>query len=37
LVLLDADDVAILTRNDRVGEVIIHFPRIGFDMRAKRT
>jgi glutathione S-transferase len=31
------DELAISTRHERVGDVMIHFPRIGFEMRSKRA
>ncbi|MGB3447115.1 MAG: glutathione S-transferase family protein [Xanthobacteraceae bacterium] len=34
LVFIDDDEIAILTRHERVGDVVVHFPRIGFDLRA---
>lgn len=37
LVLLRDDEVAIRMRNDVVGEVIVHFQRVGFDMRGRRA
>lgn len=36
LVLLQDDEVAILRRDDRVGEMIVHFPRVGYDMRQRQ-
>ncbi|MFA7667376.1 MAG: glutathione S-transferase family protein [Burkholderiaceae bacterium] len=35
LVLLTDDEVAIRTRNDQVGEMIVHFPRVGYDLRGR--
>ena len=34
---LDVDEIALSIRNDAVGEVIVHFPRIGFDLRGARS
>jgi hypothetical protein len=36
LVFLDGDEIAVRVRNERVGEVVVHFPRIGFELRAAR-
>lgn len=35
LVFIDNDEIAILTCHERVGDVVVHFPRIGFDLRAR--
>lgn len=34
LVFIDNEEISILTRHERVGDVVVHFPRIGFDLRA---
>ncbi|MEM7751045.1 MAG: glutathione S-transferase family protein [Pseudomonadota bacterium] len=34
LVYLDADEIAIQRSDPRVGDVIVHFPRLGYDLRA---
>ena len=31
LAFLDDDEISIITGNDRVGEIAVHFPRIGFE------
>src|SRR5271170_3334657 len=36
LTFLDDDEVSIRTMNDRVGEIAVHFPRVGFEMRVER-
>lgn len=36
LEFLDDDEVAVSTENDRVGNVVVHFPRIGFELRTAR-
>jgi len=36
LEFLDDDELAVSTQNDRVGSVVVHFPRIGFEMRIAR-
>lgn len=33
LVYLDAEEIAILRSDPRVGEVCVHFPRLGYDLR----
>jgi glutathione S-transferase len=33
---LDEDEVSIRISNDRVGDVAVHFPRVGFEMRPAR-
>lgn len=30
---LDDDEIAIRIENDRVGEVVVHFPRVGYELR----
>jgi glutathione S-transferase len=37
LVFIDDTEIAILTRHERVGDVVVHFPRLGYDLRAKRA
>lgn len=34
LVLIDADEIALHRRDPRLGEVVVHFPRLGYDLRA---
>ncbi len=34
LVLIDADEVALRRHDDKVGEIVVHFPRRGYDLRA---
>ncbi|NOJ39102.1 glutathione S-transferase family protein [Bradyrhizobium australiense] len=34
---LDVDEVAIGIRNDRVGDIVVHFPRVGFELRKTRS
>lgn len=34
LVLIDADEIAIRRSDTRVGEIVVHFPRAGYDLRA---
>jgi len=33
LVLIDADEIALRRHHDKVGEVVVHFPRRGYDLR----
>jgi len=33
LVMIDADEVALRRRDPRVGDVVVHFPRLGFEIR----
>lgn len=33
LVLIDATEIALLRRDDEVGNVVVHFPRLGYDLR----
>ena len=37
LELADRDEIAVSTSNEHVSNVVIHFPRIGFEMRAARV
>jgi len=37
LTFLDDDEISIRKMNDRVGEVEVHFPRVGFEMRVERS
>ena len=32
LVLLDADEIALRRPDPQVGEIIVHFPRLGYDL-----
>ena len=34
LVLIDATEIAVRRVDPRVGEVVVHFPRLGYDLRA---
>lgn len=34
LAFIDADEIAIRHTDNRVGEVVEHFPRLGYDLRA---
>jgi glutathione S-transferase len=34
LVFIDADEIALRRRDERVGDVVVHFPRRGYDLRA---
>jgi hypothetical protein len=36
LAFVDDDEIALRTSNAEVGEVVVHFPRIGFEFRAAR-
>ncbi len=33
LVLIDADEIALRRHDDKIGEVVVHFPRRGYDLR----
>jgi glutathione S-transferase len=33
LVLIDAEEIALRRHDDRVGEIVVHFPRRGYDLR----
>ena len=33
LVFIDADEIALRRRDDKVGEIVVHFPRLGYDLR----
>lgn len=33
LVLIDAEEIALRRHDPRVGEVVVHFPRLGYDLR----
>ena len=33
LIFLDANEVAISREDPQIGEVIVHFPRLGYDLR----
>lgn len=37
LEFLDKDEIAIRTSNSQVGDILVHFPRIGFELRAARA
>jgi hypothetical protein len=37
LVLADANEWAIKRTDDRAGDVVVHFPRLGFQMRKVET
>jgi hypothetical protein len=34
LVLIDSEEIALWRRDARVGEMVVHFPRLGYDLRA---
>ena len=34
LVVLDDDEIALRRQDEQVGEVVVHFPRLGYDLRA---
>ena len=34
LVLIDTDEIALSRRDPQVGNVVVHFPRLGYDLRA---
>jgi glutathione S-transferase len=34
LVLIDAEEVALRRRDPKTGDVVVHFPRLGYDLRA---
>jgi glutathione S-transferase len=34
LVFIDADEIALRRHDERVGEIVVHFPRRGYDLRA---
>lgn len=34
LVLIDAEEIALRRSDDAVGDVVVHFPRLGYDLRA---
>lgn len=34
LVLIDAEEIALRRHDERVGEIVVHFPRRGYDLRA---
>ena len=36
LVLIDRDEIAVRRDDPRVGEVVVHFPRLGYDLRPAR-
>ncbi|KRR19442.1 glutathione S-transferase family protein [Bradyrhizobium retamae] len=36
LALVDDDEIAVWLRSDQAGDVIVHFPRIGFELREAR-
>ncbi len=33
LVLIDADEIALRRRDPRLGDIVVHFPRLGYDLR----
>jgi glutathione S-transferase len=33
LVLIDAEEIALVRRDPRLGEIVVHFPRLGYDLR----
>jgi len=34
LVLIDTDEIAVSRRDPQVGNIVVHFPRLGYDLRA---
>jgi glutathione S-transferase len=36
LVFIDADEIAVRRDDPKVGAVVVHFPRLGFDLRPLR-
>jgi glutathione S-transferase len=34
LVLIDAEEIALRRQDERVGDIVVHFPRLGYDLRA---
>lgn len=34
LVFIDADEIALRRNDERVGDIVVHFPRLGYDLRA---
>jgi glutathione S-transferase len=34
LAFIDADEIALRRLDDKVGEIVVHFPRLGYDLRA---
>jgi glutathione S-transferase len=34
LVLIDADEIALHRRDPQLGDIVVHFPRLGYDLRA---
>ncbi|MEH2595050.1 glutathione S-transferase [Bradyrhizobium sp. AZCC 1577] len=36
LQLIDDDEIALSIRSERAGDVVVHFPRIGFDLKSAR-
>jgi glutathione S-transferase len=37
LEFLDVDEISVRVCNDRVGETVVHFPRVGFELREARS
>jgi glutathione S-transferase len=35
LVLIDREEIAVHRRDERLGDIVVHFPRLGYDLRAK--
>lgn len=33
LVLIDADEIALHRRDSQLGDIVVHFPRLGYDLR----
>jgi glutathione S-transferase len=33
LVLIDAEEIALLRRDTQLGDIVVHFPRLGYDLR----
>ena len=34
LVFIDTTEIALRRHDDKVGEIVVHFPRLGYDLRA---
>ena len=34
LVMIDDDEIALRRTDPQVGEVVVHFPRVGYELRA---
>ena len=37
LVYIDSEEIAVQRSDPRVGEVTVHFPRLGYDLRTSKT